>query len=360
MVVGAAQHPLADRIALVGDMAVSRLYKDGLYSAYVTASTLAECILTKGVDRGSLVRHYLPAVRDFDVDNRSGRAVFLLSRVVFSHAVLSRIVYQALVTEKKTKPAQRRRMTEALWEMASGDSSYRHILGTMFHPAAVASMAVGGLAVTVRNYGTEQVFGLDWGEFGRYPTGVAVERVQGKRREIFAELGVGEPDHRPHMERMYSIRIRADAAAIMRQLGKFGDVDRGYFTPRFIKVRRTKGAPNEVGSVVGYEVTPSFLSFSVVLEKMVEGRYLLYRVLDGFGRGGILVFDIEPLRPGVQLLTIYVGFDFRQGETPVGRLSWRLGRAVFPAFVHDVIWNQSLCQMKDLAERDGAEEGKVQ
>ena len=157
------------------------------------------------------------------------------------------------------------------------------------------------------------------------------------------------------MERMYSIRIRAGAAAILHQLGKFGDADRGYFTPRFIKVRRTKGEPNAVGSVVSYQVTPAFLSFSAVLEKVVEGRYLLYRVVDGFGRGGILVFDIEPLRPGVNLLTIYVGFDFRRGHGPLGRLGWRLGRAVFPAFVHDVIWNQSLCQMKDLAERDGAE-----
>ena len=353
MVVGAARHPFADRIALVGDMAVSRLYKDGLFSAYVTSSALAECILTEGVDRGSLARRYWPVVKDFDVDNRSGRHVFLLSRIVFSRPLLSRIVYQALVTERKTKPAQKRRLTDALWDMASGDGSYRRILRAMYHPASVVSMVIGGLLVTVRNYGTEQVFGLEWGEFGRYPTGVAVERVDDKRREIFAVLGVGEPDHRPHVERMYSIRIRTAAATILRQLGKFGDADREYFTPRFIQVRRTEGEANQVGSVVHYQVTPSWLSFSVVLEKVVQGRYLLYRVMDGFARGGILVFDVDQLRTGVNLLTIYVGFDFRQGSGRGGRLGWRLGRAIFPGFVHDVVWNHSLCQLKDLAESDG-------
>ena len=359
MVVGAARHPLADRIALVGDMAVSRLYKDGIFSAFATSSALAECILTEGVDRGSLTRRYLPVVKGFDADNRSGRIVFLLSRVVFSRPLLSRIVYQALVTERKTKPAQRRRLTEALWDMASGDSSYRHILRAMLHPASVASMVIGGLLVTVRNYGTEQVFGLKWGEFGRYPTGVAVERVDDKRREIFAALGAGEPDHRPQRENMYSIRIRTDAATILRQLGKFGDADRQYFTPRFIKVRRTEGEANQVGSVVHYQVTPSFLSFSAVLEKVVQGRYLLYRVRDGFARGGSLVFDVDPLRTGVNLLTIYVGFDFRRGSSRTGKLGWRLGRAVFPGFVHDVVWNHSLCQMKDLAESDGREADEV-
>ena len=54
MTVGAAKNFFADRVALVGDMAVSRLYKDGLYSAYVTASALADCIIDHGVDQASL------------------------------------------------------------------------------------------------------------------------------------------------------------------------------------------------------------------------------------------------------------------------------------------------------------------
>jgi len=260
-----------------------------------------------------------------------------------------------MVTERKTKPAQKRRLTDALWDMASGDSSYRHILKQMFHPASLWSVTIGGLLVTIRNYATEQFFGLKWGEFGRYPTGVATEAVDEKRREIFADLGVGEPDHPPDMENMYSIRIRTDAATILRQLGKFGDADRGYFKPRLIKVQRTEGEANQLGSVVNYKVTPSFLSFSAILEQVIDERYLFYRVMDGFARGGSLVFDVEPLRDGVNVLTIYVGFDFRRGDGFFGRILWSLIRTFFPGFVHDVVWNHSLCQMKDLAEADGRE-----
>ena len=94
-----------------------------------------------------------------------------------------------------------------------------------------------------------------------------------------------------------------------------------------------------------------------VLEKLVEGRYLLYRVADGFARGGILAFDVDRVRTGVSLLTIYVAFDFPRGTSPLARLGWHLGRSIFPAFVHDVLWNHSLCKIKHLAEFDeGTEE----
>ena len=352
MAVGAARHPFGDRIALVGDMAVSRLYKDGLFSAYVTGSALADCIFTEGLDRASLKKRYWPVVRGLHVDNRFGRVVFLLSRVVFSRPVLSRILYQALITERKTKRQQKRPLAGVLWRIASGDDSYRHILRAMIRPDSVGSIFVGGLLTTIRNYTTERVFGLVWDGFGRHPTGVAVERVKSERRNILAVMGVPEPERPPQVEKMYSIRIRAEASTILRQLGKFGDPDMEFFTPRFIRVGRTAGTPNEVGSALRYDVTPSRLSFTVVLEKLVQGRYLLYRVADGFARGGILAFDIDRVRAGVSLLTIYVAFDFPRGTGPLGRLGWRLGRLIFPAFVHDVLWNHSLCKMKHLAEFD--------
>jgi hypothetical protein len=333
-------------------MAVSRLYKDGLYSAYVTGSALADCILMEGIDRASLKEHYLPVIQGFHVDNRFGRAVFLLNRVVFSRPVLSRILYQALLTERKTKPKEKRRLADLLWRIVSGDDSYRRILKAMFRPTSVWLILTGGLLVTLRNYATERVFGLVWEGFGRYPTGVATEEVESKRREILAVMGVSPQERPPQVEKMYSIRIKAGPDAILRQLGKFGDPDRQYFTPRFIQVWRTTDAPNSVGSTIRYEVTPSWLSFSLVLEKLVQGRTLLYRVSDGFARGGILAFDIDQKKTGVSLFTIYMAFDFPRGTSPLGRLGWYFARRILAAFVHDVLWNHSLCKMKHLVELD--------
>ena len=73
MTVGAAREPFGTRVALAGDLAVSRLYKDGLYSAWTTSAALADCILDRGIDRDSLRRWYAPVVKAFDRDNRYGR-----------------------------------------------------------------------------------------------------------------------------------------------------------------------------------------------------------------------------------------------------------------------------------------------
>jgi flavin-dependent dehydrogenase len=363
MTVGAARRPFGSRIALSGDLAVSRLYKDGLYSAWTTSAALADCILHQGVDRESLRRRYAPVVRAFDRDNRYGRVLFRLSRTVFSHPALSRVVYQAILTERRTTSLERRRLAPVLWQIASGDESYRRILAAMLHPASVWHMLTGGLLVTLRNVVTERIFGLDWTGFGRHQTGVSMEDRMRKREELFAVLGLEPPARAPEMERVYSIRVRAGTDAILEQLGKFGDPDREYLWPRYLSVRRTSGAPNEIGTTIRYDVGPGcggrnrrkghpLVSFAVELEHIVPGRYLMYRIVDGFGRGGLFSFDIRPVKPGVNLLSTYVGFDFTRGDTLVSRLGWRLFRMVFPSFAHDVVWNHSLCKIRYLAEAD--------
>jgi flavin-dependent dehydrogenase len=348
--VGVARNAFGHRIAVIGDMVVSRLYKDGIFSAYLTASALADCLLTRGIDRASLRSGYWPVVKTFHRDNRFGRLVFLLNRLVFSRPVLSRVVYQALLTERKSKPKHKRRLAGLLWRIASADDSYRRIFTSMFHPTTAWLILVGGALVTLRNYVTERVFGLNWAGFGRYSTGVPIEDVEEKRYEIFEVLGMQPPPRRPHFERMYSIRIKADEAGVFQELGKFGDDHQQYFTPRMINVRHTAGRANEPGSTIRYEVLSPRLSCSIVLEKVVAGRYLLYRVKDGFAQGGVLAFSIDPMETRGGILTIYVAFDFPTSRNVFKRLAWRLFRLVFPAFMHDVLWNHSLCKLKHLVE----------
>ncbi|MDP6775159.1 MAG: hypothetical protein QGI83_00175, partial [Candidatus Latescibacteria bacterium] len=308
MVVGASRSPFGHRVALIGDMAVSRLYKDGIFSAYASARGLADCILDVGIDRASLKKAYWPVIRRFEVDNRFGAVVFLLNRVTFSHRVLSRIFYQAVLTERKTKPEHGRRLADVLWRIASGDDTYRSILLSMYHPATVWSIVVGGALVTIRNCMTERVFGLNWEGFGRYPTGVPREDIEEKRLEIAGVLGIQPTRRSLDFERMYSIKIKAGRARILDQLGRFGDADRRYFRSRLVNVHRTVGSANQVGSTIQYDVFPGWLSFSVVLEKVVGTHYLLYRVRDGFAQGGILVFSIDEKEEGLCLLSIYVAF----------------------------------------------------
>jgi flavin-dependent dehydrogenase len=357
MTVGAAKNPFGDRMALTGDMAVSRLYKDGLYSAWTTSAALADCLLDAGIDRDSLRRHYAPVVKAFDRDNVYGRVIFFLSRLVFSHPALSRVLYQAILTERKTTRPDRWRLATVLWQIASGDETYRHIFASMLRPASVWLILTGGLLTTLRNIATERFFGLDWKGIGRHQTGVSIEDREHKRCELFSVLGLDPPTRAPEMERVYSIRIRAGEDAIFRQLGKFGDPDREYLWPRFVSIGRTDGAPNQIGTTIRYAVGPfqgrgarPLVSFTVRLEQIVPGRYLIYRILNGFGRGGIFAFDVRPVKHGVNLLSTYVGFDFYRGNGPLARTGWAAFRRFFPSFAHDVVWNHSLCKIRYLAE----------
>ena len=88
-----ARSPFADRCAVIGDAVGSRLNKDGLYSAYMTATQLAQTVLVSGVDKQALVTGYGKTVKWLATDNRFGRMVFGFSRVAFTRPLVSRIVY---------------------------------------------------------------------------------------------------------------------------------------------------------------------------------------------------------------------------------------------------------------------------
>lgn len=149
---------------------------------------------------------------------------------------------------------------------------------------------------------------------------------------------------------MYSITIKSEPGRIFRHLGTFGDANRGYFRPRLLKVERVSGRPHEPGCLIRYKTPFKFLGFQVALERQEEEKFLVYRVVDGFAEGGILIFEIETAKPGVQILSIYVAFDFAAGKKWSEKANWFFLRTFFPGFVHDVLWNHSLCQLKDIIE----------
>lgn len=349
MVAGTARHYLGDGVAAVGDLVTTRLNKDGILSACKLAEALAVAILRRGCDRASLTRAYAPAVTAIKRDNRYASCVFLLHRVVFSSSVLSRVLYQAVIHERKTHPVRTRRLERMLWRIASGEVPYRTVFWSMWHPSTLSSVLHGGLWITLRNYVTERIFGLDWEGFGRFTTGVALERFEAKRMEFGRWLmisGATVPG-RLEFERMYTIRIAAPSERVFEQIGRFGETDRRFLRPRGLDVRRVAGQPNEPGCRVQYRVIHGRFRFHLEIERLIPGKLVVYRVLDGFARGGVLVFEVEPAGSGLCNLSIYVAFNFPRGKTLPGRLFWWAFRRLFPAFVHDVLWNHSLCQFKD-------------
>lgn len=351
MTVTTARFPYADRFAIIGDAVGSRLNKDGLYSAHVTASRLAHTVLHDGIDRKSLAKSYGRTIDWLEVDNRFGRTVFALSRLAFTTPVIGRITYQAYATECKVRDEDSRPLSSVLWKIASGTADYREVLLEMCGFGVLKSILLGA-AVTLRNVALELLFGLKWGEYGRYPTVVLKEKRDWLKERL--TLGGMELDAAPDFERMYVIKIRGAAQGIMDELARFGQPGSPFLNLRIVDVRHIGGEPNRVGSAIRYWVP--FAGFGVVmrLTKRVGLESLMYELDGRLVDKGKLIFNVGPAKDGNSRLSIYASFDYKKGHGIAGRILWRAARLLFPEFVHDVVWNHALCTIKEQVERTHA------
>jgi flavin-dependent dehydrogenase len=347
--VSTATSPLGERFAIIGDAVGSRLNKDGLYSAHVTANRLAETVLHDGVDKQALARGYGKTVKWLVADNRFGQMVFAASRVAFTMPGVSRIVYQAFATESKVRDERSRPLSEVLWKIASGTADYREVHREMRGIDVLKSLLVGA-AITLRNVAFERFFGLKWGEYGRYPTVVLKEKREFLKAQLASSLGMALGPS-PDFERMYAIKIRGSEEEIMAEMAKFGQPQAKFVHPRFLDIRQIEGEPNRVGSVIRYRVPLIGLGTILRLTKRVGLETLLYQVDERLVDHGKIIFDVAPTKDGNRRLSIYASFNYKRGKGLGSRMVWKAARLLFPGFIHDVVWNHALCTIKEEVER---------
>lgn len=149
--VGGPPRLFGDRIVFIGDSGVTRLYKDGIGAAYRTAKAAASTVVFEGVSATAFRRHYLPACRRIEADNRIGRFVFkgteLLQRLRFARrAVLA-------MTRREQRAGGARHMSMILWNVFTGSEPYRAIVLRALHPGCLARLGrhlVGALVSAER------------------------------------------------------------------------------------------------------------------------------------------------------------------------------------------------------------------
>jgi hypothetical protein len=354
IVVGTAIMPFGHRAAVVGDMATSRQYKDGMLAAHDMARDLAMAVFDRGASLASLAEGYSPTLARFRRDNRFASLIFFFYRWFFIHSSLSRIIYQTFASERKSQDRSRRSFERVFWAISSGDENYEQIASAMLRPSTLWKILSGGVYVTFRNWLTELFFGLDWADVGRFPTAVPVEQLRDRRRVLHGR--------KSEFEGLYTIRIRADEERVRSVLADFGEPSRPYLHPRWVGIRRVDGEPLHAGCTVRYRVFGGALSFDIVQEESGDANLIRYRVMEGFANGGTFIFLIEPEGPSHCTLTVYLAFDYARGHTLVGRAFWSIFRLLFPEYIHDVLWNHALCEFKQFAEsgqRSGPSSGSA-
>jgi hypothetical protein len=240
-------------------------------------------------------------------------------------------------------------LSKVLWKIASGTADYREVLRNMCGYGVLRSI-LAGAAVTLRNLGFEGLFGLKWGEYGRYPTVVLREKREVLKGELASGLGE-ELDGPSDFERMYAIKIRGSEQEIMAELADFGRPAARFVNLRFVNVRQIRGVPNQVGSVIRYSMPFLGLGSEMHLTKRIGFETLLYQVDERLVDEGRLMFNVAPTKDGNRRLAIYTSFQYKKGKSIVRQLLWDSVRLLFPEFVHDIVWNHALCAIKEDVER---------
>ncbi len=135
-----ASDPFMDRVVMVGDCGVTRLYKDGIGAAYRTAKAAARTAVFSGISAGDFKKHYLPTYRSIAGDNRYGRFTFSMVHRIKAFGPLVRGVTRMTELEQgKQGPAKR--MSMVLWDMFTGSAPYRDIFMRTLDPRFLLSYA---------------------------------------------------------------------------------------------------------------------------------------------------------------------------------------------------------------------------
>jgi len=137
-----AKHFFGNRWVAVGDAAVSRLYKDGIGSAYFTAKTAMRVAIADGITKHDFQKGYLPYCKSIATDNMYGRLLFRLWEITLRSPFLMEGWKRAVRSELEFPPEQRIHM-RILWGMLTGDEPYKDLAFLFLKRPAVRGMWIG-------------------------------------------------------------------------------------------------------------------------------------------------------------------------------------------------------------------------
>jgi flavin-dependent dehydrogenase len=124
--VGAARNYFGDRWVAVGDAAATRLYKDGVGSAFFTSQAAMQAAVHVGIGRRDFQRAYASTCRRVAADNRFGRLLFRLWHLTLKNPRLLG-AWKDTIRRESHLPPEHRVHARILWSMFSGDEPYRDL-----------------------------------------------------------------------------------------------------------------------------------------------------------------------------------------------------------------------------------------
>lgn len=133
---GARKRPYGDRIVLVGDSGVTRLFKDGIGAALRTGKAAATTAIFHGVSREDFRRHFWPACQAIARDNAVGRLMFATNEIMKKSRVTRRAIL-AMAQREQAITGARPHMSSLLWNMFTGSEPYTEMFKGTLHPGFI-------------------------------------------------------------------------------------------------------------------------------------------------------------------------------------------------------------------------------
>ncbi len=135
----AARRFFGDRWVAVGDAAVARLYKDGIFSAFTTSRMAMDTALQNGVSAAAFESGYASTARQIAGDNQYGEILFGISNAIMKNPRLTAAFLYSLRLDEH-RPPEKKILARTIWGMLTGDESYRELFRMSFRPRDLAEL----------------------------------------------------------------------------------------------------------------------------------------------------------------------------------------------------------------------------
>ena len=149
--VRAAKAPYADRVILVGDSSTSKLYKNGIGSAYITSKAAAKIAIFEGISEKVFKKHYQPVCDELNMDNSIGKGIFALTSIIQKSSFLKTGLHHMVNKEQKSANFKRR-MSSMLWDTFTGSAPYTDILKRGLNPMVTAGLVWNTITGNLNGY----------------------------------------------------------------------------------------------------------------------------------------------------------------------------------------------------------------
>ena len=142
---GARARPYGDRVVMVGDSGVTRLYKDGIGAAFRTGKAAATTAVFHGVAESDFAQHFWPACRNIVNDNRIGKVMFA-SNAIMKNSRFTRRAMLRMARREQAREGAKPHMSSLLWNMFTGSAPYTEMFRGTLHPGFLYHFLASALA----------------------------------------------------------------------------------------------------------------------------------------------------------------------------------------------------------------------